>query len=224
MVLFLSENNDVQWGVQETGALPVGRPKKGSEQATARERIVAAFGELALEYPVPDITVRAVCAAAHCNKTTFYYHFETFEALWDAYLETSRIHEYSFELLTLTMERGWKNVGGEWLWYIEHWLDNFCLLVAHNKDNAFGAKIACYLRRALVRIYGFSQDETDEQALMVEFTLGGIMGVYAYRGRTGNRIPLDAAMEMFYRHIAAALMETCQDFLPNSASDTRSAL
>ena len=57
------------------------RPRKDSDKADARGRIIQAFWTLLETNRLESISVRAVTAAADCNRGTFYYHFHDMEDL-----------------------------------------------------------------------------------------------------------------------------------------------
>ncbi len=57
------------------------RPRKDSDKADARGRIIEAFWSLLETNRLESISVRAVTNAADCNRGTFYYHFRDMEDL-----------------------------------------------------------------------------------------------------------------------------------------------
>lgn len=59
------------------------RPKYESGDVPAREKLVEAFWSLLKAVPYTQMSVREVCREAALNKNTFYYHFESLDALAD---------------------------------------------------------------------------------------------------------------------------------------------
>lgn len=57
------------------------RPRKDQQEPAAVERIKNAFWELLEENDLKHITVNTVTQKAHCNRGTFYYHYESLDAL-----------------------------------------------------------------------------------------------------------------------------------------------
>lgn len=52
------------------------RPRQTKDHVPANERIVDAYWRWAQQVPFPQITVAQLLVRAHCNRTTFYYHFK----------------------------------------------------------------------------------------------------------------------------------------------------
>lgn len=57
------------------------RPKKIQGRPTVRDRIKDEFWRLYEQRPIERISVKEVCEATGCNKTTFYYHFHDLRAV-----------------------------------------------------------------------------------------------------------------------------------------------
>lgn len=66
----------------------MGRPRKESAQANAKQRIGEAFWKLLEEHEIREITVGMIVAEAQCNRGTFYYHFQSLEDLVESLLAT----------------------------------------------------------------------------------------------------------------------------------------
>lgn len=66
----------------------MGRPRKESAQANAKQRIGEAFWKLLEEHEIREITVGMIVAEAKCNRGTFYYHFQSLEDLVESLLAT----------------------------------------------------------------------------------------------------------------------------------------
>ncbi|MDT3766836.1 TetR/AcrR family transcriptional regulator [Gleimia hominis] len=52
------------------------RPRQTKDHVPANERIVDAYWRWAQQVPFSQITVAQLLVRAHCNRTTFYYHFK----------------------------------------------------------------------------------------------------------------------------------------------------
>ena len=57
------------------------RPKKIQGQPTMRDKIKEEFWCLYEQRPIERISVKEVCEATGCNKTTFYHHFQDLRAV-----------------------------------------------------------------------------------------------------------------------------------------------
>lgn len=67
------------------------RPRKDQVEPLAPERIKEAFWVLLEKHDFKDITVTMITQEAHCNRGTFYYHFESMDALLNCILEEELI-------------------------------------------------------------------------------------------------------------------------------------
>lgn len=80
------------------------RPKKNLNEPDARQRIIDAFWTLLEETHISRIGVKAITSAAHCNRTTFYYHFsDIYDLLQKAIavetLESGNLPKFIFSVL-----------------------------------------------------------------------------------------------------------------------------
>lgn len=57
------------------------RPRKGSEEKGAEERMVEAFWSQLSRMPYREVTAASIARQAGCNRATFYYYFESIEDL-----------------------------------------------------------------------------------------------------------------------------------------------
>ena len=64
----------------------MGRPKNDQLSASVEQRIEEAFWALSEKNPIERISVVALSKEAHCNRGTFYYHYENLEDLVDKML------------------------------------------------------------------------------------------------------------------------------------------
>lgn len=72
------------------------RPRRDAGTPEGRERLIAAFWSLLEMRELSDVTVGAIAAEADCNRGTFYYHFESLDALIQAAIETEILGEHTF--------------------------------------------------------------------------------------------------------------------------------
>lgn len=69
------------------------RPAYRTDQLTAKNRIKEAFWQLLSSSSYSQITVKRLCAAAHVNPNTFYYHYVTMDDLALDALNDEKLHE-----------------------------------------------------------------------------------------------------------------------------------
>lgn len=69
------------------------RPKKDANCIEARQRIIDGFWTLLEERRLSDITIGMVVEQAQCNRGTFYYHFESLDALLHEAIERELLVE-----------------------------------------------------------------------------------------------------------------------------------
>ena len=182
------------------------RPRRDNGTAPAKARIMDAFSQMALQKPVQDITVSALCQAAGCNKTTFYYHFETFAQLVEKY----------FELLDAPdlLKRAFGNLLGSGAEALEEpdrsellrRYDVLCTLAALNKAGIMADTIHRVLREHAGSALRLNEHPDAKQEMLVEFATGGFMALLAYRGRTGNAVSFNSLVDVFYTDIVPALV------------------
>lgn len=82
------------------------RPRKDQAEPYAPERIKNAFWDLLEQNDLNSITVTMVTQAAHCNRGTFYYHFDSIDDLLDRLIEEEMlsIHGLPLDLFDLLCE------------------------------------------------------------------------------------------------------------------------
>ena len=190
------------------------RPRKSSGQ-DARARILEAFGSLAREVSVPDITVGAVCSKAGCNKTTFYYHFDTFDDMLDAYLESMDITGISENLIGRLVGGGDVALDDADRQIVAEGFDLMCELAALNPDGPMHAKLLILMREhagaalgADGRRDGAAHDPFAE--MLAEFTAGGFLALFAYRGRNAGLLDFEHMARGFYEDIIPAIVRSSQ--------------
>lgn len=74
------------------------RPRKDQQEPAAVERIKNAFWELLEQNNLKHITVNMVTQKAHCNRGTFYYHYESLDALLCTVIEEELLNSKGLPL------------------------------------------------------------------------------------------------------------------------------
>ena len=156
------------------------RPKKSAHAKSARERIVEAYGRLALTKPLAGITVADVCCEAGCNRTTLYYHFETFDLVEQEFLD---------ELFQVPPESCLAVLDGAALSARQmQSFDALCTLLALNPAGDFRDRVRSVILERARGIFRDAGVTGTQLSLRSELVADGVLSVMAQRGRTGNAI------------------------------------
>lgn len=156
------------------------RPKKDSGSKGARQRIVEAYGRLARCKPLSDITVASVCREAGCNRTTLYYHFETFDLVEQEFLDTLfRVPpESCLDVLD----------GGDLNAQQKESFDTLCTMLALNPAGKFRECVRGVVAQRANGIFSEAGLDGVQLSLRSELVADGVLSVMAQRGKAGNAI------------------------------------
>lgn len=167
------------------------RPRYETGEKTARERLEDAFWECLAEKPFEKITVADVTKLAAVNRNTFYYHYEDMNDLARTVAaETALEPELVKYIFTQVLQGGGSEVL-ERIPGIEQRADRVYLLAGKHSN----VELRQMLRDALIGVWSkafdVDFDELDQEGrIAVEFVLGGIMAIIAYRGDGGSSFEL----------------------------------
>ena len=155
------------------------RPRSGAGKG-ARERIVEAYGKLAMQKPLDGITVLDVCQEAGCNRTTLYYHFETFDQVKQSFLSAlfQSPPESCIDVL-LGKAPGAAQLAS---------FDTLCTMLALNLAGDFRNHIHGIVVQRARMIFAGTGIEGVQLDLKSEFVASGTLAVMAQRGKKGNCI------------------------------------
>ena len=167
------------------------RPRYETGEKTARERLEDAFWECLAEKPFEKITVADVTKLAAVNRNTFYYHYEDMNDLARTVAaETALEPELVKYIFTQVLQGGGSEVL-ERIPGIDQRADRVYLLAGKHSN----VELRQMLRDALIcvwsKAFDVDFDELDQEGrIAVEFVLGGIMAIIAYRGDGGSSFEL----------------------------------
>lgn len=116
-----------------------------------------------------------------CNKTTFYYHFETFDSLKGQCIELFFQRTPPSTCLSVLASGGLRSDDLEMF-------DSLCTMLALNHAGEFRRTLhnaAADRARAILSETGLSDVQVN---LRTELVADGILSIMAYRGRNGNQI------------------------------------
>jgi AcrR family transcriptional regulator len=172
--------------------------------------------------PVECITVRAVCEAAGCNRSTFYRNFASTYAVLDAIEERALPLEMPTVLRRALSANSAVGLAAMHAFAAANHarIDRLCLLLSSHGDPAFAARMRTALAHTWVEGFGGRVDELSPQAtLLVEFLMRGISGLLAYRGDNGNAVDLDAALTFFSEEVAPVLVPLLERTVAQGGSE-----
>lgn len=196
----------------------MGRPRKHSEEKPVRERLEHAMLTRMLDEPAGAITVRALIADAHCNRSTFYYHFNDIAEIADAALERAIPYELPLAIASMMVayadaalpSQRFDELLHEYAAIDPEQVDTLCLLL--NGPNSALAERK--VRDALSDVYPSivatlpGGGGHDELALRVIFTYASsaILGLMAYRGSIGLSVSVERMIGAVAPEVPQALI------------------
>jgi AcrR family transcriptional regulator len=158
------------------------RPRKDQEQPDAKQRILDAFWELLEDNALQSITVAAISKKAHCNRGTFYYHFNDMDDLLNCAIESTLFEKkgvpyYIFGLVSGTNEDIARAI------LAEGRMNRFALIVKKCGGTDIVEKKA---KKIMVDMWQTvlcpgSGELPSETRCILEYAIGGMFGLVSYR-------------------------------------------
>lgn len=162
------------------------RPRKDDVKPAARDRLIAAFWELLETHTLQEISIGMVTKKAHCNRGTFYYHFENKDAMVVAAIEenlidfgmlkhlfsvSASLQDYSLSSL-LTDER----------------MGRLALFVQQGGYNIVAKTVWNYVVKTWTAVLCPDGSELKEETqLIIRFMASGMLHMMAEIGDEGNK-------------------------------------
>ncbi len=156
------------------------RPKKTDNMITGKERIKKAFWELYMKKPIKDIGIKEVAALADCNRTTFYYHYDSLYNVLDE-IESECVFSDAPQFFVRIM----KNDGdlNELLTYVvnnQAKITRICHLLSSRGDPAFARKMKNALLEEWRKVLFPDNDQIPKKKrIILEYFMGGSLGLMA---------------------------------------------
>ena len=143
------------------------------------------------ERPLDKITVREIAAECGISRNTFYYHFEDMNGLARTVAAETALEPDLVKFVFTQVLQGGGSEVLERIPGIEQRADRVCLLAGKHSN----VELRQMLRDALIGVwskaFGVDLDALDQEGrIAVEFVLGGIMAIIAYRGDSGGGFEL----------------------------------
>jgi AcrR family transcriptional regulator len=173
------------------------RPKRGAESKGARERIVSAFSGLARNMPMSEITVSHVCREAHCNKTTFYYYFDTFDDLKREVIDSILSGFTPENALDGFYERNlFEGERGEELL---RKLDLASGIARQNPDGIVSREMSALVSRRMEQAIGKPREQlSPKNRIRFDFLVSGALGIILKYRTEPDGISLEELIEAIY--------------------------
>lgn len=170
------------------------RPRK--DQPLAPRRIKEAFWELIAEDDLRNITVGMITERACCNRGTFYYHFDSIDALLHAIIEEEMVRAQGLprDLLLVFQEGSNPLFDGP----LPYRVRRLCLLM----ERAGQERVSTQVKAVVVGMWEAILCDgadclTQETRVIIEYSVSGIIGAMEYLYRqgelAGDEIPANAA-------------------------------
>ena len=183
------------------------RPKRSDGLPSAKEKIETEFWKLYEQKPIEKITVKEVCIAAGCNKTTFYYYYQDLHAVLEAIEEDClplEAPDMLVELLYTDDEEDKRAVITSHIENMGSRFDRYCLLLSSKGDPNFVTLVKETMARKWQERLGVDYSSLSEAAqLSVKFVIGGAVNLFAEHGE-GAPFDTDAFSDVVLNFVLPA--------------------
>lgn len=165
------------------GRIRMARPKKAQGVPTARDRIKGEFWRLYEERPLERISVKEVCQAAGCNKTTFYYHFQDLRAVLEEIEEECLPIEAPAMLSELMEAADAAQIVSQFIERMGERFERYCLLLSSRGDPDFAKKARVAMTNRWCESLGIDYGALSEaDRTTIRFAMGGAGSIFADHG------------------------------------------
>lgn len=181
----------------------VARPRRADDRFDTKGQLLDKFIELAARMPLDKITVRMLVESVGCNKTTFYYHFETVESLYEEAFERMDVEGSANAVVHEVIN---ENRGSNSPWdnpRMVRVLDWLCTFASLNGSGRGRRYLDGLILDATSHALGVDPESSGvQERTLLAFTAGGVGEALRFRGSTGNSIPA----EEFFRAVHDTVM------------------
>lgn len=197
------------------------RPAYQQNEATAREKLRTAFWELLAETSYRRITVKRLTERAKLNPNTFYYHYDTMDALALDALNEEKLSEIPYAIRShLLQDRG--RSFGDALKYIavgDRWKK---LRLFINSDSVtLQQHFYHMLEQFWLSLIGAEKDQLSaDDALDLTFILHGAMSIIRLQAEEYRFDFIEALPE---RPLGIGIMQTLENLIEKYQSDSHAS-
>ncbi len=161
----------------------------------AREKIVEAFWILIAKVPYDKITVAQIVREAGLNRNSFYYHFEDIDSM--SRIAVAEVLDHEFLSMAFAQLHG-QNVKLDFSSEsdIAQRIDRMCLIASDNSS----VTLRNMLRESMIEVWCDTLSINKvalsvKDRLALEFNLGGILALLAYRANALEEFSLDGILD-----------------------------
>lgn len=159
------------------------RPRKADGVPPMKEKIEEAFWGFYEQKPLEKISVREICQAAGCNKTTFYYHFHDLREVLDTIEERClplEAPDIMSELLTASDKAA---LAAEFIDRMGERFERYCTLLSSRGDPDFAKKARTIMTQRWCEKTGVNYDSLSaEDQMAIRLAMGGSISIFADHG------------------------------------------
>lgn len=159
------------------------RPRKCDGVPSMKEQIEHAFWDFLTQKPFEKISVKEVCQAAGCNKTTFYYHFQDLREVLDAIEEKCLPLEAPDLLSDLITTENREAIAKRLVNTMDDRFEKYCILLSSHGDPDFAKKAKeIMLQRWCKKMQLDYEMLSAEDQTAIRFAMGGSISICADHG------------------------------------------
>ena len=185
----------------------MGRPRKQADVPDARKRIIEAFWTLLEQARINELTVGMISAQAHCNRGSFYYHFDdmndlVLSAVEEELLKDSMLINDIFQLLSGTGTLTFDDLIGE------QRMRRLGLAIERGGTTMVTGKIKALIQelwQAALRPDG-TPLSADSRCIL-EYASSGVIGLLLFKLRVGEYAHVTGPSVPLMRDTSAFLLE-----------------
>lgn len=192
------------------------RPRKSDGMPPMNEQIESAFWDCFTQKPLEKITVKEVCHAAGCNKTTFYYHFQDLREVLDVVEEKCLPLEAPDMISDLITSKDRETLAERFIESMGDRFERYCTLLSSHGDPDFAKKAKEIMLQRWCQKTGVAYDSLNaEDQMAIRFAMGGSISIFADHG---DGAPFEP--KVFAAAILTMIMPLATKLMQEAANET----
>lgn len=164
------------------------RPKKIENPNPVRSRIEKEFWTLMKKKSFSQITVSELVKSANCNRTTFYYHFDSVDDLaWKTIAESIPVELPKIAQAYFTGKIENVTIDPKTM----HVIEQLSILIGKDGSSRLAALAADALKKMWIEEFRLEESKHDEElSYMFDFMASGIISIIGRYGRPSDIVKL----------------------------------
>lgn len=159
------------------------RPRKNNGVPPMKEQIERAFWDCFTQKPLEKISVKEVCQATGCNKTTFYYHFQDLREVLDSIEAKCLPLEAPDILSNLITAEDREALAERFIDAMGDRFEKYCTLLSSHGDPDFAKKAKEIMLERWCQKTGLDYERLSaEDQMAIRFAMGGSISIFADHG------------------------------------------